>query len=152
MKSSKGYPTPKRWYPKNPEKYMGDSENIWVRSSWERKVLAWLDTNPNVIGYCSEEIKIPYVSPVDSKYHTYYPDVLAKIKTSNSNVVTYLIEIKPYSQTIPPKVKKNITKSYINEVYTWGVNSAKFKAAEEYCKRKGWEFKILTEKEIFANK
>lgn len=145
----KGYPKPKLWSPKNPEKYKGDINNIWIRSSWEKKVLSWLDNNPNVIEYSSEEIQIPYISPVDSKYHRYFPDVVAKIKNSRGEVITYLLEIKPHYQTIQPEVKSRITKKYINEVCTWGVNSAKFKAAQEFCRKKGWQFKILTEKELF---
>jgi hypothetical protein len=145
----KSYPKPKQWYPKNPKKYIGDVNNIWYRSSWEKKVLNWLDNNPNVIEYSSEEIKIPYLSPIDSKYHTYYPDVYAKIKNNQGKIVEYLIEIKPYAQTIEPEVKKRITKTYINEVYTWGINSAKWKFAKEFCRKRNWEFKFLTEKDIF---
>ena len=143
---AKSFPEPKRWYPKNPKKYNGDVDNIWVRSSWEQKVLKWLDENSNVLEYSSEEIKVPYISPIDGKYHNYYPDVIAKVKRFDGNISVYMIEIKPYAQTLEPKPKKRITKSYINEVYTWGVNSAKWKSASEYCRRKGWVFKILTER------
>lgn len=31
---------------------------------------------------------------------------------------------------------------------TWGVNEAKWKAAEEYCKDRGWKFIIMTEHEL----
>lgn len=145
---SKSYPEPRPWRPKNPEKYAGDAGNIWVRSSWELKVYKWMDSNPNVISWSSEEIAIPYFSPVDNKWHRYFPDVLAKIR-SKDKVQTYLVEIKPYNQTIEPKVKKRVTKTYINEVCTWGINSAKWKAAREYCLDRKWEFKLLTEKDIF---
>jgi hypothetical protein len=141
------YPEPKRWYPKHPEKYVGNINEIWVRSSWERKTLNWLDSNPNVIQYSSEEIKVPYISPIDNKKHNYYPDVIAKVKRLDGKIVTYMIEIKPYDQTIEPTPKKKVTKRYINEVYTWGINSAKWKAAMKYCRERGWVFKILTEKD-----
>ena len=143
---TKSYPKPKLWYPKNPKKYRGDVDNIWVRSSWEKRILDWMDRNPNVLEYSSEEIKIPYISPIDGRYHNYYPDVLAKVKKLDGTIEIYLIEIKPYNQTIEPKPRKRITKTYINEVYTWGVNSAKWSAAKEFCKRKKWTFKLLTEK------
>lgn len=145
---SRSYPKPRPWFPKNIEKYKGDHTNIWIRSSWELKVYKWMDLNPNVLSWCSEEISIPYLSPIDNKWHKYYPDVVAQIKTKDK-VQTYLIEIKPYDQTIEPKIKKRITKSYINEVYTWGINSAKWKAAREYCLDRKWEFKFMTEKDIF---
>lgn len=146
--SIKSYPKPKLWVPKNPEKYQGDSSNIWVRSSWELRVYKWMDQNPNVISWSSEEVVVPYLSPIDNKWHRYFPDVIAKIKTKNK-VVVYMVEIKPYYQTVEPEPKKKVTKTYINEVYTWGINSAKWKYAKDFCRERGWEFKILTEKELF---
>lgn len=134
---------------KNPQKYKGDPHNVVFRSSWEKKLFIWLDENSNVLEWAAEEIIIPYISPVDSRWHRYFVDVMAKVRKANGDEVTYLIEVKPYAQTIAPEVKKRITKNYINEVCTWGVNSEKWKAAREYCRQKGWEFKILTEKELF---
>ena len=46
---------------------------------------------------------------------------------------------------IEPVKKKRITKQYINEVTTWGVNQAKWKAAEEFCLDRGWQFMLMTE-------
>ena len=105
-----------------------------------------MDKDPNVLEYCSEEVKVPYISPIDGKYHNYYPDVIARVKKFDGSIVVYMIEIKPYAQTIEPKPKKRVTKTYINEVYTWGINSAKWKAAQAYCKQKGWTFRLLTER------
>lgn len=152
MVKNRKYPTPKRWVPKNKNKYKGDPYNIISRSSWETKVFSWMDSNQNVLEWHSEELFIYYLSPVDNKYHRYFVDIYAKIKVAENVVKTYLIEIKPESQTKPPKVQKKVTKSYINEVCTWGINSAKWKAAEEYCKDRNWEFKIITEVEIFGKK
>jgi hypothetical protein len=146
---SSPYPEPKKWFPKNPKKYKGDVHNIWVRSSWEQKVLEWFDINPNVLEYSSEEIVIPYISPIDNRPHRYFVDVYAKMKKINGKIEEYLIEIKPYHQTQQPKYKNRITKTYINEVCTWGVNSAKFEAAKKFCRQRGWIFKILTEQELF---
>jgi len=56
-----------------------------------------------------------------------------------------MLEVKPKKQTQPPEKKKRITKQYIAEVATWGVNQAKWKSAIEYCKDRGWEFKVITE-------
>jgi hypothetical protein len=144
------YPDPKRWFPKNPHKYKGDVDNIWYRSSYELKYLKWLDTDPRVIEYNSEEIIVPYISPIDNRWHKYYIDFWAKMKDKNGNINTYLIEIKPYHQTKPPEVKKRITKAYINEVATWGVNDAKWNAARAYCRQRNWKFLILTEKELYG--
>jgi hypothetical protein len=140
-----------RFSPKNPSKYVGDPTNIIFRSLWELKVMKYLDENTNVLEWRSEEIAIPYVSPVDNRYHRYFPDFIIKVKVAENKSQTMMIEVKPKAQTKEPVKKKKITKQYITEVTTWGVNQAKWKAAEEYCLDRGWTFKILTEDEIFKN-
>jgi hypothetical protein len=133
---------------KNKAKYLGDYKNVIYRSSWELKFLAWCDNNDNVVGFSSEEIIVPYKSPVDNKFHRYFVDCFAKIKNKEGDVKSYLIEIKPKKQTKPPEIKKRVTKQYITEVTTWAVNEAKWKAATEFCADRGWEFKILTENDL----
>jgi len=107
--------------------------------------MSWLDRNPDIVSWASEELTIPYISPVDGRYHRYFPDFLVKVKNKDGNMKTLLIEIKPKKQTTEPVKKKRVTKQYINEVTTWGVNQAKWKAAEEYSADRGWEFMVLTE-------
>ena len=131
--------------PKNPGKYAGDPNRIIYRSTWEARVMTWLDKNDNIVKWASEEIAIPYYSPVDNKWHRYFPDFVVKVKTQNGFTKTMMLEVKPKKQTQPPEKKKRVTKQYITEVATWGVNQAKWKFATEYCKDRGWEFKILTE-------
>lgn len=140
-----------RFFPKNPSKYRGDPTNIWYRSLWERKVMEWFDLNENVIDWSSEELIIPYLSPVDNKYHRYFPDFVAKFRTKSGSEKRYVIEVKPEKQTKPPEKRKKITRRYLSEIATWGVNEAKFKAAKEFCADRGWEFQILTEKELNLN-
>jgi hypothetical protein len=130
---------------RNKNKYMGDHNNVVYRSSWELKFLAWCDNNPNVVEFSSEEIVIPYKSPVDGKYHRYFVDCFVKVKDKGGNVKSYLIEIKPKKQTKEPEQQRRVTKRYITEVTTWGVNQAKWKAATEYCLDRNWEFKLITE-------
>lgn len=134
-----------RYIVRNPEKYLGDYKNVIYRSSWELKFLSWCDTDPNVVGFSSEEIVVPYKSPVDGKYHRYFVDMFVKIKNKDGVVKSYLVEVKPKKQTQAPTPQPRKTKQYINEVVTWGINQAKWAAAEEYCMDRGWEFKILTE-------
>ena len=130
---------------KNPSKYIGDDSNIICRSLWERRVCRYMDENKNVIRWGSEELTIPYYSPVDRKMHRYFPDFIAEIKTSNNSIKTYVIEVKPKKQTAPPKKKKKQNKTYINECLTYSINEAKWKSAQKYCKSNGWDFIILTE-------
>jgi hypothetical protein len=131
--------------PKNPQKYAGDYKNIIYRSSWECRVMNWLDQNPSILTWASEELTIPYISPVDGKWHRYFPDFLVKVKTQDGKTKTMMLEIKPKKQAQPPEPQKRVTKRYITEVATYGVNQAKWKAATEYCLDRGWEFKVLTE-------
>ena len=113
---------------------------------------SYLDGHDNVIRWSSEEVVIPYRSPIDGKRHRYFPDFYVEQINTNSKIDKILIEVKPKYQTVPPTAQttktKKPTKRYINEVKTWGVNQAKWEAAEEFCKDRGWKFRIFTEIEL----
>lgn len=138
--------------PKNPNKYLGDPTGIVYRSGWEKKVMEYLDDNINVKGWSSEEIVIPYISPIDNKMHRYFVDFYVEAVGRDGETKKMLLEVKPKAQTQAPKTPKRKTKRYITEVMTYGVNQAKWKAATDYCRHKGWDFKIITESELFAKK
>jgi hypothetical protein len=105
-----------------------------------------LDSHPDVLEWSSEELFIPYRSPIDNRVHRYFPDFLVKKKNASDGLIeTVMIEVKPKAQTKPPSIQQKPTRRYINEVHAWGVNSAKWKAAEEYCKDRGWKFQIFHE-------
>ena len=137
-----------KFKPKNPKKYKGDASNIVYRSSWELKLMSYLDQHPDVLEWNSECVVIPYRSPVDGKLHRYFPDFYVKRKDRDGVVESILVEVKPHAQTLEPKVQSNVTKRYINEVYTYGINKAKWIQAQEYCKDRGWKFMILTENDL----
>ena len=137
-----------KYYPTHPEKYKGDPTGIVYRSLWERKFMVYCDKNTNVLEWASEEIAIPYRSPVDNKIHRYFPDFYMKVKETGGQVKRYIIEVKPLKQTTPPKKPKSQTKAYIREAYEYAKNQAKWKVAREYCKDRMWEFKVVTEKEL----
>tara|TARA_B100000029_G_scaffold486801_1_gene541513 strand:+ start:288 stop:728 length:441 start_codon:yes stop_codon:yes gene_type:complete len=136
-----------RFKPSNPGKYKGDPTNIIYRSLWERKFMVWCDRNLNVMEWGSEEIIVPYISPLDRKPHRYFPDFYVKSKGTDGRLRKRLIEIKPYAQTQEPKRGRR-TKKLLKEIATYGVNQAKWKAAREYCKDRKMEFVILTEHEL----
>jgi len=139
-----------KFKPKNPGKYKGDPTNIIYRSSWEFKLLTILDAHPDVIEYASEELIIQYISPLDNKVHRYFPDFWVKKKNKEGQLETVVIEVKPKYQTVQPEKKQKATKRYIKEVSTWMVNSAKWKAANQYCDQRDWKFMIMTENELFG--
>jgi hypothetical protein len=137
--------------PQNPQKYKGNPNNIVYRSSWELKFMRWCDRNENVLEYGSEEFFIPYVSPIDNRVHRYFPDFIIKVRESTGEIKRCVIEVKPKKQTIPPtKTPKKKNKTWINEVKTYAVNEAKWKAAKEFCDDHMIEFKIITENELFG--
>ena len=134
--------------PTNPTKYKGDPLNIVYRSSWELKFMRYLDAHRDVLEWSSEEFCIPYRSPVDGKVHRYFPDF--KIKKNNPEGITevVVVEIKPEKETRPPTVQTKKTRQYLREVYTWGINSAKWQAARAYCEDRKWKFMIMTERDL----
>ena len=88
-----------KFRPENYKKYKGDYTKITYRSGWELKFMKYLDRQPNVLSWSSEEVIIPYKSPIDNKWHRYYPDFWVKTKQGET-----LVEIKPKKQTRPPKL------------------------------------------------
>ena len=137
-----------RYQPNNPLKYKGNFRNIIYRSLWELKFMKNCDSNRNILEWGSEEFFLPYRSPLDNKVHRYFPDFYIKVKESTGQIKKYIIEVKPKKQCIEPKPQKKKTRTYIYEVRQYAQNQAKWKAAEEYCLDRGYEFKILTEKEL----
>lgn len=141
--SYKGY-----FKPRNPNKYKGDPTNIIYRSGLELRLMKFLDEQDNIVKWGSEELAIPYKSPIDGRYHRYFPDFYVKKKITDGTIREQLIEVKPSEQCKPPRKQNKVTRRYLTEVKNWGINSAKWKAAEEYCKDRRWTFIIITEKDL----
>jgi len=137
-----------KFSPKNPEKYIGDSTKIFYRSGWEKKTMLFFDNNESILEWGSEEIIIPYLSPVDNRIHRYFPDFVVVSKSADGKINRYLVEVKPKAQTLPPKMKKKATPRMLTEIMTYEVNQAKWAAAEHWCKTKKMSFLILTEEHI----
>ena len=141
-----------KFKPKNYKKYKGDPTKIFYRSLWERRFMVYCDNNSKIIEWGSEEIIIPYKSPLDKKTHRYFPDFYVKYINKDKKVVREIIEVKPKRHLLPPKEPKRRTQRYLNEVATYHKNKAKFKAAEEYCKDRKYNFRILTEDQLLPKK
>ena len=136
-----------RYKPVNPNKYKGNPTKIVYRSGWEKKVMQKLDLSPQVEQWASEEVIILYRSPLDRKVHRYFPDFW--VKFTNKKVV--IIEVKPNRETKPPK-KREKSRKFINEAKKYAKNEAKWRAAEEFCKNKGWHFLIQDEYDLGIKK
>lgn len=131
--------------PINRDKFIGTK--AFYRSGLELKFMRFCDSNPNVLKWGSENVVVPYISPLDNKVHRYFVDNFVTIKENNT-ITRYLIEIKPDRQTRPPVTKYKKKEHLIYEQATYAVNSAKWEAARKICNQKGWQFLIITEKHL----
>lgn len=134
-----------QYKPVNYHKYKGDPRRVFYRSSWELMFMKYCDREENVIEWGSEELIIPYRCPTDGRVHRYYPDFYVKVRDKDGSLKKYIVEIKPKKQTQPPKQPQRKTKKYLQEVNTFMKNTAKWKAAKNYCDDRRMDFLILTE-------
>ena len=128
------------FYPQNPQKYVGDIKNIRYRSKWELIFLKWCDSTSAVVQYSSEECIINYISPIDGKPHHYFTDFFVSILQEDGSISQFIVEIKPYSQCIPPTpTKKNPESSHVFQeaMKTYLINQAKWKQAKKVCQKRG---------------
>ena len=128
--------------PRNPEKYIG-KHNPKFRSSWENKFCIFCDTNPSVLKWASEAIRIPYRNPLTGKQTIYVPDFFIQYKDKNNKEISELIEIKPKKETFLTEKTKSRDRAVI------AVNHAKWASAQAYCQRLGIIFRVITEDELF---
>jgi hypothetical protein len=141
-----------KFTPSNPNKYVGDSTRIIYRSLWERKFMVYLDTSSQIKEWSSEEISVPYFDPNTKKMRQYFPDFVVKLAHNDSIL---MIEIKPKRQTIEPKPPKTKTRAsqikFLQASSIYAMNDAKWKAARDYCDKRGWNFKLMTQDDLGIN-
>jgi hypothetical protein len=148
--------------PTYPEKYRGDISKIIYRSSWELKFMQHCDRRSHIVEWASEEgfMIVPYmlqdIGSSETKMHRYFPDFWIKMKHIDENGENcfreILIEVKPFAETKPPRMPKKKNKAYYNRLSSFVKNQTKWKFARKVCKKKGWEFSILTEHTLLPDK
>lgn len=130
------------------DKYMNKGLIPEYRSSWELKFMRFCDANPLIIRWGVEPFPIHYISPKDNKQHRYFIDGFIEWQ----NGAKFIVEIKPKAQCSHPKPPKKPTPKntlkYQQDILTFMVNQAKWKAAEEFAKKNGLKFIVLTEHEL----
>ena len=134
-----------RYKPKQPKKYIGNPTKIIYRSLLEKRFMLYCDKTDAILEWGSEEVVVPYKSPVDNRMHRYFVDFIVKLKNKKGITETLLIEVKPKKQCSPPNKK---SKRFLSEMKTYGVNTAKWKSATEYAENKGWRFIIITDETL----
>lgn len=140
-----------KYTPRNPEKYLGDLDKIFYRSSWELDAFKFCDfQNPNVLRWSSEEIVIPYAVPTATggvRPAKYYPDIYMEYNNAAGVLCKVLIELKPRKQTKPSRARNPKTKLYENQVFM--KNQLKWDAADNWCKQNGIKFVLMNERDQF---
>lgn len=128
---------------KNPDKYLGNRTPIY-RSSWEFVFMKTCDEHPSIIKWANESIKIPYRNPFTGKYTIYVPDFFISYMDAKGKQHNELIEVKPKNQTSFAEAK-NSKKDKAHVI----LNTAKWEAANHWCKQNGITFRIVNEDDIF---
>jgi hypothetical protein len=141
-----------RYAVQNTDKYVGNVRDVFYRSMWELKFMKWCDSNPAVLQWGSEEIVIPYLSPVDGRVHRYFVDFFIKLRNRRGEEQRYLIEIKPKKFTEPPKRPTRQTRRYVQEAVNYAINQSKWEHAQRFCEKHGLKFLVLTEHELGIDK
>lgn len=127
----------------NKDKYVGVVEPR-CRSTWELAFCRFCDENPSILNWAYEPLKILYKHPFkNNKYTVYVPDFLVVYADKNGASHAELIEIKPAKETHLSEAKSK------RDIFRLAINTAKWQAAAEYCKKNGMFFRILTEDQIF---
>lgn len=130
-------------------KYIGKHTPMF-RSSYEKQCFYILERNPNVLWWKSESTAIPYHNGLDSARHNYFVDLTFGAYDKEGKIQTYLVEIKPESQAVPPvKTPRKQKKTLEMEVKRWIINRSKWNAAAAYAKMHGYKFYIWTEQRMF---
>ncbi len=143
--------------PKNPDKVvkLNAQGGLWFRSSWEEKILKYLDFNENIVKYGCEFMSIQYALPevkdglIEYKEHRYFPDFYYELKRSDGVISKVIAEVKPFAETQKPVLNEKYShKQLINFEYAlkqWNRNIHKWNSAIEYCQKRDIEFVIITE-------
>ena len=121
-----------KFRPKNRKKYKGDPREIIYRSLWELKFMNYCDSSKDIINWSSEEIIIPYKSPIDNRIHRYFPDFYVKYKDHSGKVLEKVIEVKPAKEVREPK-KQKAAKYFVIRVWSWfvlGEHSYRFRRSD----------------------
>lgn len=134
-----------KFTPTNPEKYNGLYPLV-AKSSWELEFMRYCDNHPDVLQWSYEPVKIPYNNPVKANktQSIYIPDFLVTFIQKGGGTVTKLIEIKPLHEADQGFVRNS------NDSVTKMQNDAKWAMAQAWAMRRGIEFVVMTEADLFA--
>lgn len=135
---------------------------VYYRSSWEKKIMTWLDHNKTVIKWGAECMRIPYQmthyegGDVRVKEHSYFPDFYYEMRDNQGVLKQVVVEVKPYKEykmvqdlnegklQVPEKGLKKL-KNFEYDLKMAHKNKNKWETMIKWCNKKGYEFIIITE-------
>jgi hypothetical protein len=103
------------------------------------------DTNPNIMSWASEPVKIPYRNPFTGKYTVYVPDFVVTYVDAKGNQKAEIIEVKPAKETFLEQAKSQRAKAAV------ALNTFKWQAAQAFAKNHGMTFRVMNEGNIYNN-
>lgn len=130
---------------KNPQKYVGKHKPKY-RSGWELTFMTFCDNNDNVVYWASEAMRIPYRHPLTGKLSNYIPDFFVVYKNKFGNTVAEVVEIKPKKQSI---IESKVASAKDRAIVA--INHAKWSACRAWCDTHGYNFRVITEENLFYN-
>jgi hypothetical protein len=133
-----------RYVVQNPEKYMGQHEPIF-RSSWEHTFMRFADNNPAIIQWASEPFTIPYRNPFTGRNTVYVPDFMIVYLDRNGQKHAEIVEIKPSKETRLDLARSTRDRAAV------ALNTAKWAAANAWCRARGLTFRVIGEDQIYQN-
>lgn len=131
--------------PQHPEKYVGSEKPVY-KSALELKFMMYVDRNPAIVSWGYEGTTIKYFDRASGKVRRYFIDFSIIVKVGPVRK-TIWVEIKPDSETHAPKGR---SRNDVKAQMTWMTNQSKWEAAKKLAKSKGYEFHVITEKQLNA--
>jgi len=155
------------YVPKNKEKVikLNTQGGVYFRSSWEKKIMTWLDHNSKVTKWGAECMKIPYQmthfenGDARIKEHCYYPDFYYEMRLDSGQLKQVVVEVKPMKEynmvlalnegrlTVPENRGKKL-KNFEYDLKMAYKNKNKWDTMIAYCNKKGFDFIIITEEHL----
>lgn len=150
--------------PKNTDKVLklNTKGGVYFRSSWEKKIMTWLDNNNTIIKWGAECLRIPYqMTHFDNgdtkiKEHSYFPDFYYEMRLQDGSLKQVVVEVKPMKEykmvqslieerlSVPESGLKKL-KNFEYDLKMAYKNKNKWETMSLWCDKKGYHFIIITE-------
>lgn len=155
------------YVPKNRDKVikLNTQGGVYFRSSWEKKIMHWLDNNNTITKWGAECLRIPYqMTHFDNgdtkiKEHSYFPDFYYEMRLSDGTLKQVVVEVKPMKEfqmvqdlnegklNVPENSMKKL-KNFEYDLKMAYKNKQKWETMINWCNKKGYDFIIITEQHL----